>query len=74
MLKILEEGVAVHPKSNKILFRYDLLDNLLQLFKDSVERIMPEKMSKQESIKYGELANGFNFCLKQFKQNLEKEI
>ena len=42
MLKIVSEGVSVHPKSNKILFKHDLFDQLLQLFKDSVERVIGE--------------------------------
>ncbi|MEK6880677.1 MAG: hypothetical protein AABY22_13755, partial [Nanoarchaeota archaeon] len=44
--EILKEGISVHPKSNKILYKYDLFDQLLQLFKDTVERAIPNIYDK----------------------------
>ena len=70
MLKILEEGISIHPKSNKILYNYNLFDQLLQLFKDSVEKAMPKKREGCGC----EHCLGFNMALEEVEENLEKEM
>ena len=84
MLKIVSEGVSVHPKSNKILFKHDLFDQLLQLFKDSVEKVIGEDEKPDEYIAKhlteGELDmvtqavefHGKNALRKEQRQNLSK--
>lgn len=56
------------------------IDQLLQLFKDTVEKAMPKKMSIKEAKQdwgyfdnpFAELADFHNSALKQFRQNLSK--
>ena len=51
-------------------YKKDSIDQLLQLFKDSVRRAMPE-IKRWPADSY---ENGYKCGIKQFKQNLEKEI